>query len=216
VVQKRRLPHKGDPAFQHVSVLGFIALDGSSQGPGVICSGKMVNTNWPVIWPGASFAVGPEGSCTTQIFAKFLKEAWLDHLSPEQLQSPKVLILDSGGGALLHLSPRIYKLFKEFQVWPYYLASYCTKALMPLDQVVHSECQRLWTKFRLKWGKKARRLNLLRALYAIHKVSKDAYTATHVISSWRHCGFAAGRAIDADKLLNDKAMVRSKARRLLS
>ena len=65
---KRGTAATGERTFKHISVLGFIGLDGSSTGPGVMNSGKMVNTNWPLIWPAASFAVGPEGSCNIYLF----------------------------------------------------------------------------------------------------------------------------------------------------
>ena len=42
-----------------------------------------------------------------------------DAQDPSVIELPKVLVLDSGGGALLHINERIIKLFKKFNVHPH-------------------------------------------------------------------------------------------------
>ncbi len=75
---------------------------------------------------------------------------------------------------------------------------------MALDQSVHSEAQRLWGKFRLKWAKRGEKLKLLRALYAIAKITEDAYTSQNIRSSWEHIGFEPGKPLNKKRLLVDR------------
>lgn len=46
----------------------------------------------------------PEGGITANVLARFLREAWLDRLDPSEQKARKLLILDSGGGGLVHLN----------------------------------------------------------------------------------------------------------------
>ena len=54
----------------------------------------------------------------------------------------------------------------------YYLAPYCTAALMPLDQCVHSKCENEFRRFRVKQAKKGTPCKLLRALDVLMEIQK--------------------------------------------
>ena len=87
----------------------------------------------------------------------------------------------------------------------YSLAAYNTAALMPLDQTVHSECQRLWTNFRAAWSKTAEKLTLWRGLYAIRLVCEQAFSPHIVRAAWQRCGFRPDEAISPDAVVVARA-----------
>ena len=84
----------------------------------MIVAGRRLNAKWSTLWPSAVFESSPEGLCTAEILCPLLWDAWLSRLPPADLDSEKVLILDTGGGSLLHLSVPIYKLLKRWRVRP--------------------------------------------------------------------------------------------------
>jgi hypothetical protein len=87
----------------------------------------------------------------------------------------------------------------------YYLAAYNTAALMPLDQTVHSECQRLWTNFRAAWSKTGEKLTLWRGLYAIRLVCEQAFSPEIVRAAWQRCGIRPDETISPDAVVVARA-----------
>ena len=87
-------------------------------GPGVIVAGRRLNAKRSTLWPSAVFDISAEASCTAEIFCRMLWDAWLSRLPLADLEVEKVLILDTGGGSLLHLSLPIYKLLTRWRVRP--------------------------------------------------------------------------------------------------
>jgi hypothetical protein len=169
----------GQAGFKHITVLGIISLAGDSYGPGVACNGNNISSSWSDIFPGASFAATPEGSVTTDIFLKFLKETWLDRISEDDRRAWKVLILDSGGGGLLHLSLDLYRFFEHYRVRAYFLSAYCTKAFMPLDQTVHQQAKQRWTKHRLVVGRSLASLSVAKALDIVREICRSVSASVH-------------------------------------
>ena len=78
------------------------------------------------------------GSINAAIFAEILWEVLCrkgaDYNAPIHESRPIVLLLDTGGGLLLHLSASFLKDCVKYNLCPYFLPAYTTKALMPLDQ----------------------------------------------------------------------------------
>ena len=97
--------------FDHLSLLSFVSMLGASAF-GVVIAGKMHNLDYPAILPGVALEYHVNGSCTAESFPVIVKRAFVPKLQhyfgPERdLTDPKhwvLLIIDSGGGSLLHIS----------------------------------------------------------------------------------------------------------------
>ena len=131
----------------------FIGMDGSFYKPGVCVVGKKWHPDWQAIWPAAVVEATPNGSSHPETFAVHLKECLLDVFDNDgRGDASKVLIMDTGGGSGLHVSPEITLLCMQHNIRPWVLPSYTAKALMALDQTPHGQCESEWATQRRRWA----------------------------------------------------------------
>ena len=100
-------------------------------------------------------------------------------------EKPLVLVLDSGGGTFLHMSPRF---IQAAHVHPFFLPAYTTRCLCALDQTAHSEMSKLWSQFQQLWPQKGLQGTLFVALKAAEGLCRQALTPAIASASWRHIG----------------------------
>ena len=120
-------------------------------------------------------------------------------------EQPVVVILDSGGGSFLHLSPKLLKVALDFNLRPFYLPAWTTKALMPLDKGMHSTMARVWKQFRQQWSYRAQPLTLYVALRAASEIVDAAHEPHVVRASWAQTGWRSGERFDSDKIFQERA-----------
>lgn len=139
---------------------------------------------------------------TSEYFLQFTLrwEEWVRQnveLPPKQ---PLILLIDSGGGSLCHLSPEFTVACAARSIRPIYFAPYTASAVCPADQDPNSQCEIHWDKLR----KTAESMTQLHALDMAHEAWEHAYQAKYIISGWKKCGFAALEPIDRSKVFGDR------------
>ena len=190
--------------FKHISIVGFVSLAGVSYGPGVVVSGERVDPTWSKLWDDASFAATKKGSITVDLFLQFLHDAFVAQMPPHLQKAYKILILDSGGGALLHISVKICKFFVRWNIYPYYLKPYCTAALMSLDQRMHAMVQSGWTDALRRCAKDGQAMSTLKAIEVLREVCLDAFGSDLAIESYRRTGWVAHKCIQISNVLVER------------
>ena len=146
----------GEANFEHVTLTSFVSAAGDAYPLGIVTPTKRLHPDFGLACPGAVFAANESGSTTAQTFCYFTLECCLKKARARVGPGKSlVLILNSGGGALLHVSVPLVALCLEYGCKLFYLPAYTTHCLMPLEQNVHVEFSRLWTAFRQAWACKS-------------------------------------------------------------
>lgn len=188
-------------SWEHISATSFLPLSPLPQGKtlpiGVTVPTKSANDLMRQLFPEAKMQGNAGGSNTTSIFNYFVAECFevIREVVPQH--KPVVLILDSGGGSWMHLSLNFVGLCLKYNIRPYFLRAYLTRALCALDQEPHSSMSRLWCDFKQKWSGQ---ISLYVALKAVREICLASLTKEKAAAGWRRCGFQAGAAIDRDKV----------------
>ena len=187
--------------IKHVSVLGVASAAGASFGPGVVVSGKMVNRQWGKSWPEAFITTSESGNVSGEAFVQMLRETWLKRLTPADQKAKKVLLLDTGGGAMPHVSLSMWRLCQEYEIYPFYLASNTTHAMMPLDQQIHRECQSCWSRLR---SATVHGTSSEIVFEMVAKAHKEGFSFEHIVNSWKRTGISLD-GVDRAELLTRRA-----------
>ena len=192
----------GQSSFKHVSVLPFVCLDGRVSEPYIVMSGQMEMNAWQKVWEGAHVKTSEKGAVTTALFAEFFGH-WCQWIR-EKLKIPYteeiLLLLDSGGGSLSHLSVDVGVLSQKYRIRPFYLPPYHTAACMPLDQSPNREYERRWSAIRSKQNS----FTPLQTLDAAHECFEAGFNADNVKKGWASVGLTAGLPINRAKVLIER------------
>ena len=92
-----------------------------------------------------------------------------------------VLLLDTGGGALLHICPDLVRVCLGANVKLMYLPAYTTRAVMALDQNAHHCMSASWKLFKQTWSQRDEPLTLMIALRERHCVRMAECAASHAV-----------------------------------
>ncbi|CAK9067052.1 Uncharacterized protein SCF082_LOCUS34013 [Durusdinium trenchii] len=140
----------GGSGFKHISVLPFISLDGKISEPYITMAGSSTMNVWKEVWPQAHVAVSEKGAVTTDLFSQFYAH-WCQYVRDVlkiPLSESIVVILDSGGGSLSHLSVSVGVLSEKYNIAPFYLPPHHTCAVMPLDMHPNRAFESHWAHIR--------------------------------------------------------------------
>lgn len=199
---------KPETGWEHITLCSFLPLAGSSYPVGIVCPTKRVHPDFSVACPGAYFWGNEGGSNTSESFAYFVQECF-GKVAREQHHIPEdnalCLVLDSGGGSLLHLSVGLVQVCLKLNIRLFYLPSYTTRCLMALDQNAHQSMSDSWKKFKQHWSSKNEKLSLLGALRAIHSFLPTSLSEKMAEISWRRIGVASGQQWDRNILFVERA-----------
>lgn len=156
-------------------------------------SGSVEMAAWQHVWPGAHVKSSERGAVTTELFTEFFAHwcQWLRGTLSVPLEEQVMLLLDSGGGSMSHLSTEVALLACKYHVRPFYLQPYHTCALCPLDMAPNREFERQWSILRSK----SSNFSSLEALDCAHQCFETGYSTKHVLSGWRDVGLTAGLAL---------------------
>lgn len=189
-------------SWGHVTLLPFVSLDGHVGPPNVILQGSSFMKSWQTVWPEANIASNEKGSCTADLFSQFVL-LWAKHCR-EVLKVPEsqqlVLVCDSGGGSLVHLSTQCTLVCHKLGVRLYLLGPYLTKAVMCLDQTPNCEAERKWQRIR----REAMPATQLEVLDAAHEIWEYGYNKEHIIAGWKRIGFVHKCAVNRNVVLVDR------------
>lgn len=151
--------------WEHLTLTSFVPLSVRRYPVGVIVPTKTYHSSFSDFFPNSVIYTNPGGSTTAHIFTELFRQCLVvparQHIPADQ---PIVCVLDSGGGAWLHLCPRLLQICVRNGVRPFYLPGYTTRALMALDMNIHSTMARLWSDFKAAWKNKSQPLTIFVAL----------------------------------------------------
>lgn len=167
---------------------------------GIVVPTKGTNDTMKQIWPEACIEGNSGGSSTSSIFCLFLLKCLIEPMRKVE-EKEILLIMDSGGGAYMHLSWQFLSLCETHRIRPYMLRGYLTRALCALDQEPHACMARLWSAFKGKWKNN---LNMYQALQAIREITQESLTEQRAAAGWARVGLKAGRSIDRDVVLVER------------
>ena len=123
----------GSASFGHVTLLPFISAGGNTGPANIVMQGSSLMKSWAKVWPEAHVAATEKASCTATLFCEFVL-LWAKHCR-EVLRVPRsqelVLLCDSGGGALIHLSVNLTLLCHQLGVRLFMLGPYLTPRPVP-------------------------------------------------------------------------------------
>lgn len=99
-------------SFEHISVCSWLPMRGPALPCGVIVPQKRLHQSFERIWPGALFFANPGGSQTASSFITMLEQCCLRPLRSRwpNREDKCLLLLDTGGGSHLHLTPSVMVL----------------------------------------------------------------------------------------------------------
>ena len=109
-------------SFGHISLLPFVSMSGKVSPPSLCVQGSVYCKSWTTMWPEAEIRATPKGAMTGELFCQFCIrwERWvresLDIPRPTEL----LLLLDSGGGSLIHLTPEFTIFCDAASVRPFF------------------------------------------------------------------------------------------------
>ena len=193
--------------WEHVTLTSFLPCSDTGCGDygiGLVVPTSRIHESWP---QGDSILIrcNKSGSTTAEMFAEFLEKAFAQKARKHiPMHLPIIVCLDCGGGSWLHLCPKMVAVSLKYNLRPWFLPAWTTKALMALDQAVHSNMAAQWASFKKEWGQKGHALTLHVALQAIVQISQDCLTPKLALASWRHIGFAPGEKFNGDKLFVER------------
>lgn len=133
---------KPDVTWDHITILSFLPLRGDRYPLGIVTPTKRTHPDFSKALPDAKFVGNPSGSVTVSSFAYFLSECYGKHARQVlgiPMDKALVLILDTGGGCLLHLNAAVVASALRWNIRLFFLPAYGTRAMMPLDQQCHQQ-----------------------------------------------------------------------------
>ena len=159
------------------------------------------------VWPEAKFYPHESGSQTPATFAAMLEECYLIPMRQRVPDYKKRLLLwmDSGGGALLHLSVPVAVLCERYCCDVFLIPSYATKAMCALDQAPYAKMSDLWATFTRQYAQQTGNdLTIFPALKALQSICKDSLLPAMARAGWAHIGFAKSCPVDRNKILVER------------
>ncbi|CAJ1436557.1 unnamed protein product [Effrenium voratum] len=203
VVAPRGLPQAttdiGSASFGHVTLLPFVSVGGDVGPANIIMSGTSRMKAWDAVWPSANIAATEHGSCTAKLFTEFVV-LWEKHCR-DVLKVPReqqlVLLCDSGGGSLIHMSVELTLVAHQLGIRLCILGPYLTRALMPLDQLPNAAAERAWENCRRQGSASTH----FEALDCAHEVWSAGYCEKNILSGWKQTGFVLDCAISRNTVL---------------
>ena len=188
-------------SFGHISLLPFVSMSGKVSPPSLCVQGSVYCKSWTTMWPEAEIRATPKGAMTGELFCQFCIrwERWvresLDIPRPTEL----LLLLDSGGGSLIHLTPEFTIFCDAASVRPFFFPPYATAACCPLDQAPNMVCELRWDELRSK----GHGMNQLQALDCSHDCWDTGYSSKNIVSGFKKCGLSDS-GIDRTVVLVDR------------
>ena len=193
-------------SWEHISVLSFSPLSGDYFEPGVIIPTARMHPVFNQLWPGATILCNPGGSNTADLFCHILEAFARKARETIPQHEAIVLILDSGGGSWLHLSVRMVSISIKYNIRPYFLRPYLTKAICSLDQNPHATMAFMWKAVKVEWGRTGEKtLSLFQAIPMLKKVVQAGLERAIQVAGWRQIGFTANSPINRAKVLEERA-----------
>ena len=155
--------------------------------PAVVISGGAFQKGWRSLWPEAEIRATSKGSMTAELFCEFTVR-WANHVRSSLAiaqEQALLLLLDSGGGSLIHLSPDFTIACEAKTLRPLYFPPYSTAAVCPADQDPNAQAERVWDQLRAK----ADSLTSFQALDIAHEVWDVSYgVPKYVQAGFAKCG----------------------------
>ena len=108
------------------------------------------------------------------------------------------LVMDSGGGARLHVSAAFAMVCLKYNIRPFYLYANTTRAFMLLDQDPNREAERVWNQARR--ANSAHGLNTVKALHVARHVWEQAYTASRIQRGAERVGIKLNEKFDRSEI----------------
>ena len=189
-------------SFGHITMCPFLAAGGLYSPAYVVMTGTSHMRAWKETWPEAHVSATPSGGMTAALWTQYvlLFHDWLRTTHDMKATEPVVLIIDSGGGSLIHLSTDFTMLCWARNLRPFVLPPYVTSALMPNDQQPNALAEKRWQKVRAE-GKE---LSTLAALDCMHEVFDYAFQPKTIVQGWAAVGIRVGHAINRDVVLVER------------
>ena len=189
--------------MKHISILPIMSASGELGHPTVCVAAKTVDTAWAVLWPEADVYPTPKGSFTAEIFTEALAKYVQQKRNAGETR-PYVLILDSGGGSLIHLCPRFSLVCMKLDVYPFYTYPNCTAVLMALDQAPNRRAEELFNQAKVD-NPDGSGFSTRTGLTAVRDLWSFAYSRSKLLSAAREVGVEANKPLNPDAVLKDKA-----------
>ena len=184
------------PTWQHITVASFISLSGRRYPTGVVVSTSTVHQDFAQLWPKAFFYPNKGGSVTAAIFADMVQQCLArparDFHCNWQATSP---VLGQWRWQLASFERGFPQMLLAVRHQALFYPAWTTKALCPLDQVVHSTMARLWAQWKQLWSHKRQPFTLFVALKAAGEIVDEALKPEAVKASWAQCGFCANELV---------------------
>ena len=127
--------------FTHITICSFLPLkkppgmEASHLPVGMVVPFSKTTQAMETCWPGSCIRANQSGSITSSIFAEFVETCFvLPMRSCVPANQELLLILDSGGGTFLHLSPELAIMAEKHRCRLFLLPAYGTKARPPNDE----------------------------------------------------------------------------------
>ena len=191
----------GDGRMRHITVAPFVSLAGKCHPRiGAVVKGKQWHPDFEKKW-GNRFVDAQENACMTPSYFAELLEDWAVEVRKEvPLSKALALVVDSGGGALLHLSTEILLVAEKHNVRVFFLPPNTTTILMSLDWAPNRQAEKEWHKIR---GKEAPAgdLTVWRGLDIIKEVCSFSYIKAFILIGFKSVGLVQGKPIDRELLL---------------
>ena len=189
-------------SFSHISVASFLPVSGPPPKVAVILPSVRIPAQGATLWPEAELFSSPDtGSMTTALWPSVLHRCLP---APEGGRArPLVLVMDSGGGGLLHLSPSMLVVCHRQGIRPFALPPHTTRALCALDQVPHATMGALRGAVKKAWVAKKQSMNICEALAALRVVVGAGLDKGP--GGWKAVGFEPGEKISREQVLVKRA-----------
>ena len=133
-----------DKSFGHITLLPFCSLKGDCAPPFVFVKGAAEMKSWKQVWESATVMATENGSCTTALFTQVL--GLFGKFVREELRiaagSSVAVLMDSGGGAQIHISPEASLIADTFGLRLFFFRKNMTPAVCSLDQRPNLEAEK--------------------------------------------------------------------------
>ena len=169
----------------------------------MVVQGTTFSEAWAKIWPEAAVRATARGSMTAELFVEFTLR-WERYVRQDLKVSRDkelILLLDSGGGSLLHLSPDFTLACFSKKIRPLFFPPYSTSALCPADQAPNAQAELLWDKKR-----RDSNLSHLAALDVVHEVFDHAYCSKYIRSGFKTCGLITGQPLAREQIFGERGV----------
>ena len=195
---------KPECSWEHISLCTFLPLLGQAF-MGIVTPTARIHKDFQTICPDACFWANPGGGNTAKSFVYFVLQWAREVRKTIPLEKSLALMLDTGGGSLLHFSLDLAKVALQQNVKLFFVPGYSTRALMALDQNTHQSMSSRWRVFKQQWSCRPEPLSIFVALRVVHAFSKRSLSPQITAASWKRIGCVSGEAWNRDTLFVQRA-----------